>query len=319
MAQITDKAQKASQPIAPADQRRSADPWMLQMLRGKVLHQLGRPSFDPFSSLTPDPGRRARNLAKPAARTCYAIVFTPRSGSSRLQDILESAPGLSNPGEHFNPGFLPAMAKYWHAGSMEDYVAMLRRFRNDRGTMGFEATWSHIQRCFGSAERFAAVVAPDAWVWLLREDIVLQAVSISRMVQTQIAHKVPGVTEAHLMEADMRFTYSGFDIAKRVLGMRTLERNSEAMFTRLGARPLRLSYERIIAMEPAAVVDMFARHVGIKVPRDFEIRIRHSKLGTDKNIEFAQRFRAAHPAFVAMVERSRRPMLAALDDVGQGC
>jgi len=281
--------------------------------REAVLSGLGRPSFDPFPDLAPNPERRARNLERPAATRGYAIIFTPRSGSSRLEEILACARTLSQPEEVFNPEFVPAIARAWDAGDMETYIAMLRRFRNASGLFGFEATWMHVARCFGSADRFQAAVAPDAWIWLIREDIVEQAVSISRMVQTRIAHNLPQVEPGQLAEAEARFAYSGTDIAARILAMRGLERGSEAMFDRLGARPLRLSYERVIGMEPARVTALIAAHVGATLPEGVAFESGHAKLGTDKNVEFARRFRKENRVFMRRIANARAPLLAALD------
>lgn len=291
----------------------------LWVAREAVLHSLSRPSFIPFPSLSPDHEQRARILERPAAERTYAVVFTPRSGSSRLTEILTRARQLSRPGEHFNPEFVPEMAQRLGARDLPEYVALLKRHHATRGTFGLEATWLHIQWLFGSADRFRAVVSPDAWLWLVREDIVLQAVSISRMVQTEIAHNLPDVEDARLADADKRFRYDGQDIAGRLLAIRALERGSEAMFARLRVAPLRLSYERVLPVEPGALARRIAAHVGAEVcSRATFDDPRHRRLGTDKNLDFARRFRAENAGLVARVERARRPMLAALEDPSDG-
>jgi LPS sulfotransferase NodH len=287
--------------------------------REAFLHSLGRPSFDPFPGLSPDPGQRARILERPAAERTYAVVFTPRSGSSRLTEILTRARWLGRPGEHFNPAFVRRTAQHLGARDLPEYVALLKRHHATLGTFGLKATWRHVQRLFGSADRFRALVAPNAWLWLVREDIVLQAVSISRMVQTEIAHNLPDVGNARLADADTQFRYDGQDIAGRLLAIRALERGGEAMFARLKVAPLRLSYERLLPMEPGALARRIAAHVGAEVSSQaiFE-DLRHRRLGTDKNLDFARRFRAENAGLVARVERARVPMLTALEEPSDG-
>lgn len=65
---------------------------------------------DPFAKVTVDPERRARQRKRPAAHLDYVIHFTPRSGSSRLTEILAATKCLSAANEAFNPTFVPRMA-----------------------------------------------------------------------------------------------------------------------------------------------------------------------------------------------------------------
>ena len=305
-------------PIEAAARLRSWAPSRTPIGRLRSIgHELaawrGLPSSVPYPLRGVDDAERTRLLADAPAKQTYAVIFTPRSGSSRLQEILAAPRCLGNPGEMFNPGFMPRIAQGFHARDIEDYVAVLRRVRGRRGVMGFEATWRHVQSAFGTAERFGRIVAPDAWVWLIREDIVAQAVSISRMAQTQVSHATPSLAEEAREAAERRFRYSAVDIAARLASLRRLEIGSEGMFAALGVRPLRLSHERILAIPPREAAARVAALVGVEIPPKARFALTHERLGTAKNDDFARRFRAEHAGLVARVERARAPLIEALE------
>ncbi len=81
-------------------------------LKVRLRLGLARAFNDPFHSLRADPEklRKFTSLSQPT--TTYAIHFTPRSGSSRLADILKRAGGLSQPGECFEPKNMLRCAAY---------------------------------------------------------------------------------------------------------------------------------------------------------------------------------------------------------------
>jgi trehalose 2-sulfotransferase len=269
---------------------------------------------DPFRNIAFDADKHARHLRKPPATLTYAILFTPRSGSSRLTEILKQTRVLSQPGEPFNPGMIPGMARAFNASDLEQYIAIMRRRRNTGGIMGFEITYSQLRGVFGSIEAFRRATTPDKWFWLVREDIVLQAISISRVRQSQIWHD-NGLDAAARTRAEEQFIYDGRVIATQILKLRWMEKGTEAMFARFGVSPVRLSYERLIGVDPAMIAAIFAQQTGAVLPPDLQFDLTHQKLGTDKNLAFAERFRARNPRFVARIDRARKPMLEALDDI----
>lgn len=213
--------------------------------------------------------------------------------------------------EAFNPEFVPRLARRWGAGGLDDYVALARRQEAPGGVWSFEATPSHLWRLFGAPRRFAALAAPDAVVWLLREDIVAQAVSSARRLQGGPDHHRGD--EAEVAAAEEALLYRPRDILARLLTLRALERAGERWLAALAPRPLRLSAERTLAVPPEALAARVAAHAGVALPPLPPLDPGHRKLGGERNAEFARRFRRDHAALVRLVERGRRPLLAALD------
>ncbi|WP_167803331.1 Stf0 family sulfotransferase [Pseudoroseicyclus tamaricis] len=236
----------------------------------------------------------------------FALLFTPRSGSSRITDLATQTGGLGYPGELFNPRFTPKIARHYGARSREELVRLTLLDRQVDGIFSCKVTYAHLLETFGGPRRFFAEVAPDACIWLIREDILGQALSLARMRQTGYAHSTEVKAGA---EAAAPITYDAAAIRHALRVLRHLERRTEAIFAARRLTPLRLSYEQTIAMPEAALLGRIAAHVGIPAPETTGIESRLQKLADDKSLSFAERFRAEHGRWLARLEAARQPML----------
>lgn len=261
-----------------------------------------------------DPDRLARILARPAPGTTYCIHFTPRSGSSWLTGLLSATPHLSRPGEYFNPNLMPGAVAAMAAGDLDAYVDALARRFNTHGVFGFEITQPQLERVFGSVAAFDRHFGAAARIWLIREDIVAQAVSLDRMVRTGLAHSVgPRGGPPPVRASDGDYAYDAAAIAAQIDHIRGIERATEAMLAAGGHPVLRLSYEAMMARRPLATVRSVQRWLAVRPREGWEDAApHHEKVGTDRNAAFAARFRDAHPERIAALERERAAMIAAV-------
>lgn len=248
---------------------------------------------------------------KPAANTRFVIWFTPRSGSSWLTDIASQTNRLSRPGECFNPGFVPVMAEKMNAATIDQYIEILLRRRNTHDVFGCQLTLYHFNVCFPDPSVYMTWFGQAPCFWLIREDIVLQAISLARKQQTKIGHST-AADAATLARTDGDFTYDAKQIQHWLKHLTQAETGSERFFKRHGLSPLRLSYERLIVLPPATVVNVMARHIGIPPIDAGGLESGHRKIGTDLNADYAARFREEHPRLIARIDRERAPMLARL-------
>lgn len=263
-------------------------------------------SHDLFDGSERDAATYERLLRRPAAERTYAIHFTPRSGSSWATDVLTSTGALSNPGECFNPAFVPTIARKYHASTLEQYVAMLRRRRNTGGVYGHEITWEHVKRVFGTAQAYMDHFRDSAFLWLRRRDIVAQAVSLSKKKQTRIGHAAHATSDAIAL-AESAFVYDEAEIARFLGHVVEGEVATERMWRDFAIAPVRLYYEDMTAAGAQALVDAVASTIGIDAPALPEsFSSGHVKLGTGMNDDFADRFRRARP--VAALLESRPPL-----------
>lgn len=271
------------------------------------------PSDDLFSPAAQDIEKFRRERArKEPARLKYLIWFTPRSGSSWLTDIAKETGRLSMPGEIFNPNFMPVMTRKMHAANMDQYIQILIRRRNTGGVFGGELTWYHLDRCFRDAEDFMRHFDGSPAIWLIREDIVLQAVSVVKMQQTEIAHSTEAPESARA-EAEARFRYDARGIARFVRHIHRAETECEKIFAEYGIKPLRMSYEHNMKMGADNVLNAIAHHIGIKPIRRAPLESGHTQLRTERNLEFAEHFRADHADLLAEIAEERTKRLVAID------
>jgi hypothetical protein len=76
---------------------------------------------------------------KPAHQR-YVILFTPRSGSSWLTQLLSSTQRLGLPEEYINPDFVFDVARFLNAKTSGQLLdALLRRRKTENGIFGIEA------------------------------------------------------------------------------------------------------------------------------------------------------------------------------------
>lgn len=262
--------------------------------------------FDPSQFSTEIPARFCAD--QPLPRKRYVVYFTARSGSSWLTDIVTRTGRLGEPDECFNPHFLAEMGRAMRAGGLAQYVDTLQRRRARNGIFGCEVTFYQMQVVFGGAAPFLAYFGRAKPIWLIREDIVQQAVSLYKMETTQVAHRASSDAAARAA-AEARFAYDRDQIRHWLDHLLTKERRSEAMFAAHGLTPLRLSYEVITRLGAARVVNVLANYLDEPALDLAALPSAHGKLGTPRNLEFATRFREEEAAYMARVKEIRRPWL----------
>lgn len=249
-----------------------------------------------------------RLMQRDAPTLKYVIYFTPRSGSSRITDICSNTKTLSSPGEVFHQTNVPLIAKSLGARNLQEYVDVAMRWRTTKGVFGCEMTYGMIQATFGTAENFLHHVGGGPCFWLIREDIVAQAVSLSNKFQSRVGHAVQG-NEGDVARATANFTYDRDDIERWIRHVLNFEAKTEKLFKTHDLSPLRISYETMVALRPRAVANVIAQHIGVDPIRNNKLDTKHKKIGTTKNVEFAARFIEEEAAYLRTVADRRAPYL----------
>lgn len=234
----------------------------------------------------------------------YVVYFTPRSGSSRLTDLVTRAGGLSHPDECFNPDIVPELAQKLAATSLPEYVNRLQHARAVHGVFGCEVTYLQILLLFRSCARFVQMVQPTAVVWLIREDLVSQAISATRMVQTGVSQSVFSNPQ-EMTQAEEDFAYDSRAIRSAMLRLYFQESRIESHLKRSGQAPLRLSYEMINETAPKDILHLIRSHVGAASGDDGKVVSVHKKISGAKSTEMAARFRAENPRLTAWIATRR--------------
>lgn len=266
--------------------------------------------YAPISAL--DRAQFDQDMLRPVPQQQYVMFFTPRSGSSRVADLLSRTKRMGRVTESFNPNFMPNMTRAMNAASLEDYCLMLERRMQKGRVAGFQITQPQLQVVFGNESRFLARYGHCPTIWLIRRDLILQAVSLYKMVTTGVSHS-PHLSADALHHAAAGLIYDAAAICYWIDHLRNIERATEALIARLqetGAQaPLRLCYEDNAAAPAAACIRAIAAHIGVHLPQDLAFVSPHRKVGNDRNQQFAERFRSEHPALINQLERERATML----------
>jgi len=221
-----------------------------------------------------------------AETTCYTIVFTPRSGSNLLCDVLR-ANGLGQPSEYFQHPLGVANAAYYRelGVSPDDFKTFLTRLVTDKsqnGIFGVKLTWDHknvlveaLRRHFGRNDGLVALSPRLRWVHLQRRDKIGQAISLWRASKSGIwTSSTPRSGEADELEYDF------FGLLSMLQAILTEEHLWEEFFQTEGIEPVRVLYEDLLR-EPAAAVLRVARAVqeaaGVELIRcEADLRLRTS-------------------------------------------
>jgi LPS sulfotransferase NodH len=209
------------------------------------------------------------------ARAGYAICGYPRSGSTYLCHLLRSTGLLGRPHEIFPDA---KVARQLHASPAE-FDALIDRVTTDNGIYGlkiFSTQFAFVQKL-----RWPERLPGLRFVYLEREDLLGQALSLSRAIQSRQfksgdpVQAPPRYDRRLIADCIGRITYG----AARWQGY----------FARNNIAPLRLTYEALVR-DPQAAVTALADLVGLDpapvLTGEVDVRVQRDAL----NDEWRQRF-----------------------------
>ena len=227
----------------------------------------------------------------------YAVCALPRSGSSLLCEMLFDTGLAGAPAEYFDVQQMARFRDAWGTHDRAGYLsALLARKTGPNGVFGFKAQFFQLAEAFPDWQVEAAFPALS-YVYIIRRDRLRQAISWARAVQTgwwASDHEAP----EHLP-----VVFDRAQIDRMIDGIAERERRWEELFERLGAEPLRTTYEDLVAAPQPTVVGVL-RHLGIDVPDDLAIRPPTLKRQADLVTEQWVRRYEARPGAPATTEGS---------------
>lgn len=257
-----------------------------------------------FLDVKLDPAQLSRLQAQPLPRDVFVMYFTARSGSTRLSELFLATGGMGRATEFFNPSLMQKMVNGLQAQDMETYIEHGKRWLKVDNVFSIKVTAGHIGAAFDQPADFFDVFSTVPSIWVTREDIVAQGVSLAKMVTTKIGHS-PHATADEITSADQTFGYDPNLIRRWILHILDHELTTERYFAKYNINPLRVTYEQINQMTPEEIVVYLNRFLFNRKPHSKPAELTHKKLGTSRNQEFAQRFREENSAFLQDVERVR--------------
>jgi LPS sulfotransferase NodH len=177
--------------------------------------------------------------------------MTPRSGSTWLASLLNATGVLGRPQEFFNVEWPLRTSPY---ASYAEYLDLVKKVSaTPNGIFGAKISFPDIAP-FLAADLFADPRGLTRYVYLTREDLVLQGVSLYRADAT-------GAWRAH-QSAAKRPAFDREAIWRSVQRLIALMSAWETAFAAYRIRPLRISYEQL-ERGPGEIVMRIANLVGV--------------------------------------------------------
>src|SRR5262245_217928 len=227
----------------------------------------------------------------------YLICTTHRSGSNLLSQMLTDSQVAGKPGEYFSSTlqarFTKSLSLPANLTPIEFFRGAMRRTTGSTGLFGAKIMPRHLQYAlqvirlaFRLSEQetdlavLSALLPKPRFVWLRREDVLRQAISLARAKQTKAwdARKTPA-------------TPAVFDFAQIDQCVSQIERANafwEQWFSAQGIRPCQITYEEMVK-DYQKTVGAVLTFVGQPVTADIPLP-RRSRQADSLTDEWADRY-----------------------------
>lgn len=234
----------------------------------------------------------------------YLICATPRTGSTLLCGLLKSSGVAGNPASYFNRRGLHNYADDWRIARPRDgrideaYVrAALAAGTTSNGVFGVRIMAETLPELINDLAADSRSSATDlellrarfgrvGFVHLRRQDVVAQAVSWAKALQTHYWHPdeavLPGGQPAH---------YDEELLDRLVAGIQKYEADWNRWFASQSIAPYQVVYEELAA-DPLVTAHGVLDYLGVQVPPDRHLVIGHHRQADQVNADWAARFRA---------------------------
>lgn len=234
----------------------------------------------------------------------YLICATPRTGSTLLCGLLESSGVAGHPASFFNRQGLDDYADYWSIarppdGRIDDtYVRAARAAgETSNGVFGGRIMAETLPQLVGDLAAATPIAGTDLelltarlgrleFVHLRRRDVVAQAVSWAKALQTHFWHPgeavEPGGHEPH---------YDEELIDRLVEKIDEFEADWCAWFTAHSIVPHQVAYEDLAA-DPLGTARLALDFLGLHLPPERELTTEHRRQADRVNAEWTARFQA---------------------------
>jgi trehalose 2-sulfotransferase len=233
----------------------------------------------------------------------YLICATPRSGSTLLCGLLDSSGVAGHPASYFNRKSLEDYADDWRIarprdGRIDDAFvrAALTAGRTPNGVFGGRIMAETLPELIsGLAAAASQPTATDVelltarfgrlrFVHLRRRDVVAQAVSWARSLQTHFWHPgeavAPGGQDPH---------YDEELIGRLVATIGRFQADWTGWFASHGIVPCDVTYEEMAA-DPPGTAQRVLDHLGLDVPPDRHLVVGHRRQADQLNADWITRF-----------------------------
>jgi LPS sulfotransferase NodH len=229
--------------------------------------------------------------------TSYLVCGTPRSGTTLLCGLLASTGLAGRPEEYFWRDDERRWSERWRVSTFPEYLrAAVRRGSTPNGVFGAKVMYGYLPDLLGKLAELPDGQGLDdrallerqfpnlrcLWIW--RQDMVAQAVSWAKALQTNVWAAGDGQPT----------TTPRFDFAQIDGLVRAAEEGRAGWrrwFEANGLEPMGIPYEDLVA-DMTGATRRALEFLGIDAPADLPIRTRSARQSDALNHEWAARYRA---------------------------
>ena len=238
----------------------------------------------------------------------YLLCGTPRTGSTLLCGLLESTGVAGHPESYFRKPDEDAFAAQWAIPRLSDgdfsyadfLKAALAAGTTDNGVFAARIMWGTLDELVGRLRTMYSDCAGDdldllnrafahpRFVYLRRDDVLGQAVSLLRAEQTDVWHNAEGCEPQHPKQDPI------YDVERIRKMIRTIEDHNTAWrrwFASVGVRPYSVVYEDLEADQEGVARGILV-FLGLELPANRTIVGRHNRLRDQLSAEWVKRYRA---------------------------
>jgi LPS sulfotransferase NodH len=222
-----------------------------------------------------------------APTSSYFICSGQRSGTWLLSGLLDSTGVAGHPHEYFESSTKGANRRRWQVGAdFAQYLAAVFSVgTTENGVFASSAMWpsfaSLLTRLGNPIERF---FPHPRYVFLWREDVVAQAVSWARAIQTGYYH------HWNTPEGEATFDFGQIDALVREASANSA--SWRCWFAENEIEPFSVRFEELTANKEE-VTRSVLRFLEIELPRRARISAQTTRAGDSVNTEWVARYRAS--------------------------
>jgi LPS sulfotransferase NodH len=254
---------------------------------------------DTANGTTPAPAKAASpidhwttqgQVESTVARRGYVICATPRTGSYYLCDLLRSTGCLGRPHEYFGGDAMRRLGSADYPLDLDGQLAAaLTDGRTANGVFGVKLFASQFTL---HASRIMPGLGNPLPVFLEREDLLGQAISLTRAAQTKVFFASPVPPAAPCFDAALIRDYLELIVRWNA--------QWQLYFARRGITPLRLSYEQVVAA-PQTAIDRIAAAIHLDRPAKIDFGQLSMAIQRDAiSDDWRERFLADQPLSLAL-------------------
>lgn len=243
---------------------------------------------DIFSTSINIENKNENSSRKPKSHNNYIICMTARSGSTMFCSLLEKTQLLGYPDEYLNSrGVIQMYLKKFPSHNIFDYFDRLRCHQvTPNGVFGMKTNYLDFKPLLENS-LVGTLFAPVKFIYLERQDVVLQAVSSYMARKTGVWHLNNARSEGNYRQVE----FDELQIIKLMDELILEKLEWESFFSLYSINPLRLSYEEILS-DVNKTVKAFGDFLNVEIIEKIDLSMsKTKKIGDSNNQEFAKNIR----------------------------